>query len=358
MNNSTKNNKTRKNALLNVPGKKTKKSKNRVRKPFRPNEVPTYGDQIISQMQHGYGKTLQMVPTTANFAKVYSDPFTKESARIPVFPIVSSQLERFFCSGSSVANAQGYGWITVTPSFTMTNVGGVAVSTAASGNSILSSNWDTIGTSSPYKAGDFAEGTGYFSARIVSAGIRIRYTGTTLNSSGQVYCFQMSPLGTSNASLTIPEIKQIPGYKQYAFNNSNWHTLTRHVMSTEDTWFMNYNPTLDRFEYANSDNSSDDNNNRLGIIFLAYPGASFDWEYVVHVELIGRKLSRQGVGIPDTQGFESTVGTFAKLRHQDTTTKDHNAGGTWSTLVGLLKKGVKTLVPMIPSALEKLSMLI
>lgn len=336
-----------------VKNQGNKKKVNVVKKsqPMKPSL--DYGHQLGSILNEGYGKTLSMYPGTLSYAKVYSDPFVIDSARIPVFPIVSSSLERYYASGKGQTNANGNGWISVYPPNLATNdLQAVYYSDSASGDPMNNTFQFAMG-SSPHTSASFTEVTGTYAVRVVALGIRVRYTGTTLNAAGTMVTAQASPLGDSLSGQTYTTMKQIPGFKEYTFKDTAWHSITRHVETTDDTAFIEFDGT--RWVFPDSTAHPNDDNFRIGIYISGANGVQpFEWEVVGHYELLGTNLVRRGVTTPDTPGFEHVVGTFAERRQRDSTTRDHNVGGTWNTLVGFLKESAKSVIPLIPSVLSKL----
>lgn len=328
------------------------KKVNRMR--ARPMDVPV-DKQFSSIMDKGYGKTLSMFPGTAAFAKVYTDPFSTDSARIPVFPIVSSSLERYYATGKGSTNANGNGWITCAPLYCATqDAGGIEYSNAGSGDGV-SSGFVGSATNSPHPISSFYTITGNYSVRVVAFGIRVRYLGSTLNAAGSVLAAQMSPLGDSAGGETYDTTKQLPGFKEYTFRDQKWHSTTRHIEATQDTFFCEYDKDSSRWIFPDSNGAHPwDENYRMFMYIAAGPNQPFEWEVVGHYELVGINLPRRGVTQPDSTGMEQVVGTMTERRHRDSTTPDHNGGGTWSTLVNILKEGAKTVIPMIPSILSKI----
>lgn len=331
--------------------KKPRKPKNRINKSIV-NE--NYGQQLASTMTKGYGATLRMYPSTLAFAKVYTDPFVMDSARIPVFPIVSSSLERYYATGKGSTNASGFGWVTVSPLYFSAKDGNaVRYSDASSGDNIGDTP-QVAESSSPHSLSDYWDTTGTYSVRIVSIGIRVRYIGTNLNAAGTNVRAQMSPLGDSISGQNYASLKQLPGYKESDFRTGAWHATTRHVEGQQDTFFAEYSKDESRWIFPDSTAHPWDENFRNAIYIAAEPNQKFEWEVAAHYELLGTNLVRRGVTTPDTTGFEHVTGTMAERRQRDSTTKDHNVGGSWSTLTGFLKESAKTLVPMIPGLITKL----
>jgi len=319
-------------------------------------------------MSKGYGKTLQMYPSTAQFASVYADPFLATSARIPAFPLVASQLTRTYSSSKGVLNVNGNGWITVQPANNVTYDQPAAsfsqLSTAADVFQYGGTGTGFSYTDSEFQASDFnvANNSTNRAFRPVALGIRVRNIGTILSSAGTCYTLQMSPktMNDDVLNLGVADIKKQPGFKEYTFRDDKWHSVTRHITQVEDLKYQGYSTAhsdfvyLDQDEGATSVDRTFDSQYNLGIYMTGSPGQAFEFEVVGHYEIIGPNLARRAIVAADTKGVEHVASSFAKRRHQDTMTKDHSVGvphsspGGW---IDILKRGAEQLLPMIPSIL-------
>lgn len=130
---------------------------------------------------------------TVDYAHNIFNPFIRTGARIPHSPIVSSQMVTTFAKGVFNTNAAGLGFIQVAPMRGIASDGNLGNVTS---NLYAGTTFPAFGTAftallntnSPYTLADFdvADDT-CLSARVVSAGIRIRFVGTELNKGGRVY---------------------------------------------------------------------------------------------------------------------------------------------------------------------------
>jgi hypothetical protein len=359
-----KNNKNNKNNK-----KQNKNTRNNLRRSLAPSRTTSdmqdanFSNQVSSILTKGYGKTLSLTPSVANFAKVYSDPFSVESARLPAFPLVPSQLTRTFCSGTGRCNNNGYGYIAATPIHGVVNDEIVATysSGPAAPDAVTFVGIDiaNANTNSEFTANQFesAAQNSAKAARIVSFGIRVRYTGTTLNAAGQVYMLQMTPR-SPNASVenfTVDAIKRYPGYKEYSFTQNTWRSVCRQMQTSEDFFYQDQNTDLEAgWTYLSFGDapvlSLDSKSNILAYISSGVAGTPFEWEIVGHYEVIGPNLNRKAISHSNTAGTEQVVNAFAQQRHKDSTTPDHAVGKEHGWLE-ILKKGAEQAIPMIPKLL-------
>lgn len=305
-----------------------------------------YGKQMIQTMESGYGKTLSMYPSTQNFAKVYGDPFLKESARIPVFPIRASKMLRVMTGVSGVLNGTGVGFVTVKPAFCIINdKPSIFYSNAAASPPFLTTDNGTyaIGSgfaASPYTLSDFDYGVNGKTFRIVAQAIRVRYVGTTLNAAGSCYCAQLSPEKDLNG-YTVDDIKRQMGWKEYVFSDRSWHSICRHITTTDDQDYQYWNGNQGNFYYYNgSGTPTKDNFPFYGMILTGTAGQPFEIEVCTHIELVAPSLDQLSVSTHDAQGVGTVIASYAKARNRDNTSTDHSVGtNKWSSI---LKAGIET----------------
>jgi hypothetical protein len=329
-----------------------------------PKNLNNYGKQLASVSQRGLGNTLRMIPSTANFAKVYMDPFTKYGARLPVLPVYASKMTRNVASGTGVLNATGIGMINAIPENGVTNnFGTVFYSNAPASPPFFTTDSTTysIGGAnmkSSYASGSFFVGSvDTISQRIVGFGIRVRNIGTVLNSAGAVYMAQTNPRVTLD-TYGIDDVKKQAGYKEYQFADREWHTITRHICCSSDKEFLQFNSTTSKWvtsPLGDNVNSS----NYLGILMQGTPGQPFEWEVVGHYELMGPNLDQVGVVHIDEPGVHNVISQASILRHQDNATKDHLVTKTGTeassgSLLGFLQKAYSKAEPII-SAVSKVA---
>lgn len=317
-------------------------------------KMDNVGKQYNKIMEMGYGKALSMYPGTLLYARVLADPFLIDSARIPVFPILSTSLENYYATGKGSTNSDGNGWIMVhTADFLTSDIAGVYYSNSTSGTGMGVSP-STAPSNSPHPVSQFTTGTGTYSARIVALGIRVRYTGTNLNAAGTLVTGQMSPLGDSMSGLSYSQVKQLPGFKEYEFNKNVWHSVIRLPEDQKDNALFEWDGAT-RWVFPDSNAHPFDDNFRIGIYIAGATGQQpYEWEVRGHYELYGTNLPRRGIVKSDQTGVEHVVGTLQTRRHKDSVTPEHNVGKSDGSLLNILKEGAKQAIPLIPSVVSKL----
>lgn len=317
--------------------KKKNKNKNQpfVRAPSNGNNAPTVsspvdlGDQLSSVVKNGYGATLRMYPSCVDFARVYADPFSIESARIPHLPLLPSKLVRFTGQGSTVVSSSGYVWLAIQPEAMVSNFNStVYFSTASGGPSFFSgidgTNYSGITTNSSYPLSAFYYGNqNSLMLRVVASGLRMRYQGTVLNASGDWYAVQTDPR-QNIAGIDTSAIQKFPGNKTGAFNNGGWKAHVRHITSNTDFNYLQFNSTTNT--WVDAITGTDINgveNCYMGIIASAIAGQPIEFETVVHAELVGPNLDYTGLGQVHHEDTHQVISSFTKLRQKDRLTIDN-----------------------------------
>lgn len=321
-----------------------------------PRQRTEYGDQMISIMKKGYGRTLSDNPEMANFAHVYSDPFTRETSGLPIFPIVSSQKTYSTAQGSLVLNSNGIGWITYQPIWSvMTGVTTGWYSSGAGASDTVGAPGGTDTTSFQMKSQHTASAMtlGVGAVRITSSGMRVRYVGKEYDKAGVCYCAQLTQRNESSVGLSINDIRKQMGWKQYSLANSKWQTLTRHITSKTDEFFWSFteDPGSDFVEEYNTNIKCPDLTANMVMILTGTPGQTFEFEVQTHYSLKGQDVFYRTVEEPRNNFVSHVVNAYSKLRNTDNTTKDHSSLGNVQaskthakeTVWDSIKKGASSL---------------
>lgn len=298
----------------------------------------------------------------ANFAKIYSDPFNRTLGNLPAMPAYPSQPIRVIASGFGSTNAAGNGWITITPAQMATNnIASIFYSIPTSLDPIATGPLGTATSNSPYVSGDYTLGTVFGKAmRIVALGLRVRYTGTMFNASGLCTCVQLAPSSyANNANGKIAtDLRHFPGYKEYTFADNKWHAITRHIISTDDYMYQQYDPTLGRFDYLATEGTGSgtpDSYASMAIYLSTTLSAGpqpFEWEISAHYEIIGPNLPEAELHESNHRDIERITAAYGKERNKDNTTPDHSVGKPETSWISVLKKGAETVLPLIPEIIS------
>lgn len=183
----------------------------------------------------------------------------------------------FLFSNGTLANDQNAGW------YTTSTFAGTTLSTGAAGVNAISLNGD-------YNNSAYGSTPGFIQSRMVGFGIRVRYTGTELNRSGEIRVleepFHLSLSGTSAASFDAYD-------KSRKFQvNRQWTAVTYHPVFPSD------------LDYTASDNPVG-TNGFLGILITSLSQNTFDFEIFCLAELIGSTVRGKTPSISDTIGADA-----------------------------------------------------
>ena len=71
--------------------------------------VSNFGGQVKGALSQGIGKYLNSIPSVRRFGEIYINPFSKESARLPVWPVNDTYLIRTSVRAVGKTNGNNYG---------------------------------------------------------------------------------------------------------------------------------------------------------------------------------------------------------------------------------------------------------
>lgn len=314
-------------------------------------------------LEHGYGGALRLSQAALDFGRVYSNPFELVPARLPVFPMVHSQLLRTYASATLLTNSNGYGWLYMCPAGGVSSNGQATVYSNGPGCSNVPSPYSPLNdtgvaqSNSQYTNADFDFGTGSKQFRPVSVGIRVRYVGTNLEKAGVAYTAQLIDRASDVIGEGISFVQSVPGFKTFAVSNNSWHSQIRHITSLDDQLFQVFDGSSNQWKYLVNKLVSYDNQCNTAIWIKAEPNQSFEFQFTGHYEITGRNLHNLDSAMPDPPGVEHIVSSHEKRRFKDTTTPAHSVTKNpersfWS----ILKDGAKQILPSVIPMATKLLM--
>jgi len=291
-----------------------------------------YGEQLESIMKKGFGATLRDNPEMANFLNVYSNPFTNETAELPVFPQLSTMKQYTTSKGTLTLNSNGIGFITYAPIWSVANDVDVG--------------WYSSGPTSPNAVGAPGDpdvtnfqmkglnpiayyAVGSKAVRLVGSGMRIRYIGKEYDKAGQAFCAQLTQRGDTSVGMIQEDIEKQTGYKIYSSSNNEWHAVTRHITAKQDEFFWSYRTSPDRFtdEYDNDLDCVDLAANMV-IYITGTPGQTYQWEVQSHFSVKGSDLFNRTQVIPRPGFVNKVISAYNNLRVKDNSTPDHSVKKT------------------------------
>jgi len=325
--------------------------KKNARKNNRNNKIT---NNLISQQlkQNANNPLFRKNSGVRDFARVYTNPFTELGARIPVFPVEATQLICTKARGGGSTNGAGRGWVMLHTMHGVTNdTSCVKASTTTSGDfpSAIDPNASSALSNSPYPTEIFFYTVGpqgvtgpQYMARPVAAGIRWRYTGTSLNLSGISTCCQVTPRNATPEGLTPSDMFAIPS-KEYVFDRK-WRAVCRQITSHEDFLFQSVDKNSGNWTYENDTTSlSLDSYYNLVADIFCEANVTFEWEAYWHFEIKGKNLQRIGTVQPDRPNVEKLLHKVTTARLMDKSTPDHQVP-TGGVVSGIFKEGVTGLL--------------
>jgi len=247
------------------------------------------------------------------------------------------------------------------PSYTQTNVN------ILSANDTFVAGVETaFNRNSPYTGNDL--NTEKCAARIVSCGLRIRYTGKEINRGGLVYLlrsqhhrsvqyYDNSPDGTGS-----PTSWGTDAHCHIEPNDRRWHVICDHALRREEMEMDSiieeskegpssfyypysngqdtfYNPLTNAF-YTYNGGFSNVGVPTFGALFTGTPGESLEIEYIQHSEFAGRIMQYAATGTPaDPMGAEKVM---AAANHTQLARKGLQPTSSWGVLQGELSKELKS----------------
>jgi len=223
----------------------------------------------------GLGLAASEVQCLKDYTHSVLNPFdTNLNPCLPTYPALPSQRACYFQRGNAVIGTTPLiGFVAVapnaaaigsgTPNVMVTSSGFLGSAIAMTGTGILG-----FSVNSPFNTGNFS--TADLEQRVVSAGLRIAYTGATINMSGEVVGLQQP----HNHSLETETFNSLLGFDKGVSQavDRAWTSLLYVPLNPTD---LGYSP--DGYVYP-----------IMAFMFSGQAGTTFKYEFIEHVELIGQ----------------------------------------------------------------------
>lgn len=327
-----------------------------------------YGQQLSQILRKGYGATLRSYPSTAAFAKVYLDPLSLRSARLPDFPVFPSTLVRIEQEFTLTAPTTGnYGWALFNPLNMITQ--NVSYASYTNGTGIPPPTFQAAGTGvsnafapSQYLNSDFDNTSQNAKAvRIVAWGMTCTNVSSELSLAGKYYANQSAPRLTDSLINTDETTMQsFPTYKTLPAGNRKSFYYHRMITEKSDLRYNQYDIATGTWVYSDDNSLSSESTAYIGMFLRA--GAFVGPESIVvrvagHYEIIGQTRNVPGLGVTksDTSGVEKVVSYGHAKRMESATAVDHISNmpdqKKDSFVKGLLED-VVDLSPIAPNTLH------
>jgi hypothetical protein len=322
----------------------------------------------------------------ARLALSIADPFNpaaRESC-LPTSPAIDSAAISIITRTDLTVGLLGVGWIQVSPCLASDGV--VAYVTGSTFNSsnfeILTANSTLVTgvisvspSQAPYTtsnlSSNYSDQTPSVSGRIVSVGVRITYSGTTLNQSGMVYCYADPTHNASDAygasvgtvalmsafeTCDVSAVSRDPCTLVTTVTNPNEYAYTSYVGGTTSealTSVYPYSCTTSAF-YGGFTNTVASLAVGVPIMCIAISGATagitFHVDLIQHVEYTGYMAA--ALVKPREADMEGTASVLAAAFKLPLYVMSNPGVSRWNLMMQALKAGAKLLKPIVLPMLE------
>jgi len=320
-----------------------------------------YGKQLANVVRKGYGATLRAFPSTAAFAKVYADPLSTRSARIPDFPVYPSTLIRLEQEFTISTGTTNYAWALFSPLNMILNDTFYPFAWFTNGSVVAPPSFQTTGAGvsslqgvSPYSETYFDKTSQFgHSVRLVAWGFEVQNVSATLNMCGKYNANQSSPRLT-NVLVNTDETNMLayPTWKTMNAGSRKKFFYHRQITERADLRYNQFD-TSAGWIYADDQSVSSEREAYMGLFVRAtgfVSAESFIVRVAGHFEIIGQTRNVPGLGITksDTGGLEKTVSAFAQKRLDNPTTEDHLSNKTEVQKEGIVHQLLDSAIDIAP----------
>lgn len=296
-----------------------------------------------------------------------ANPFDPRSqgACIPSFPSRRSQKVAMTCRGTMTIGTTGYGVIYMAPSiandapaifYTNSTYNGLSTDTPVLVNGdITSGEWSVTNPIGPYSRANVTnasiENSNATSGRIVSAGLRVSYTGKVTDMSGTILCYT-NPDHSNMCSYSLGATQALPEAKIERVSTKPCYLIATPVDVDETEYNFGASATAAQtfypFNGGNATTRSFSNGTyeygpMIGVVFATgEPGSTFFFEYIQHTEFIGPQTqAAQTPNAVDHPAFEAVLSAATQ------------SSGTGGTLPG--KSFTQSVIDRTKEALTSVS---
>jgi len=369
---------------LNLSGSQKKKKNGGKKKPG-----------AISKIARSIMPSGTLSACALKYALACTDPFdpNAQGACIPSFPALDSHKTHGFVRIDGQIGTLGVGWIVVAPTlanntpiaFYTNSSFTLADTTVLSGPNVLQTGVSPAFMGNlPYAASDLVHTVSTnnpaVAGRIVSCGVSIQYTGTTLNESGLSYCYRspshvnvVAKTGGQNATETS-DLSQFIEVGIESFDRMRCEVVD-FATSSNETGYSGANelsldgevgtvccyPYTQGNQHQNNQRSVSYNSVAVGcptmvIMVTGVAGQSFHCDVICHVEYIGRKAASSATpSHADPVGFQHVLTALQNIQTMKTANpKMTNWSAFYAAFKGVVKAAKPLAVPAAKAALASL----
>lgn len=279
---------------------------------------------------------LQLSPCASKYAISLEAPWLPlENVCVPVVPAFPSTKIQTWIRGTAFVGTSGVGFVSLACHNTAAsnNVPGHFSDATWAGTAISNSPGSGVvampGSNSPYQSSQWSAGPGVgLASRLVSGGMRIRYTGKELDKAGSIYLLE-SPTHASLVGFNVANLAALRETNIVA-PSRGWAGVTIHPMDAAELNFLNTAPSYGPM---------------LGILFTGTPGTSFDFEACCNFEFRGQPAANAYTpSEEDAQGF-GYVESAARLA-KTYLKPSANCAATVAEAARNVMQGLEAILPM------------
>lgn len=355
---------------------------------------------VISKVPRTVSGGVKLSKCSAKYALAISDPFSPVATGVcvPSGQATASHKVTGFVRLDSKIGTAGFAFIAISPSaardapqiivsgqsysgnlVTIPNPAGTAFASGISGASV--SNLPYTADNLIHRSTDDSQEV---SARVVSAGLSVQYTGTALNQSGMAYLYRdpahrnVSLAQGTTAGNTITALSSNPlttvcnftrdrcTVSDFASNTgemnfvtadhhgggSTYRTALVYPYSGGESDMPNANSTLSTIAYSSPQGGTYNQGAPTTIVCLTgQAGQDFHIEYVVHVEYVGNLASASYTASEsDVQGAGMVLEAANGIQQRKTAKPE---ASTWSLMYEGLSYAAKKAAPVVIPLAEK-----
>lgn len=244
----------------------------------------------------------RLAPQTQNWLRSVEDPFDSSiiTPYIPSYPARRTLKTRVFAKGTlATSSTTGIGYLTAALQAAhgsdnsvgvYTTAANVIVATGSVPTTAAGTGIVTFSSNSPFTQSNFGTDLQY---RLVSLGIRIKYTGSELNRGGSIVAFE-HPLHQPINGYTLAQMLAFDQAVKLSVKDDSWMEVKYHFLDNNDF----------QFDYQAVSNP-------VLALAITAPSATtsipFDWEMVANYEIVGTKARGASPTFSDIVGLEMVL---------------------------------------------------
>jgi len=236
-----------------------------------------------------------------SYAASMANPFTGPLSGVPSFPAMMTRKAKFYTCGSFQTGTQGFGWIVAEPFYAVANNQAAVYFTTAAYTDTSSTAIDYVTpptglssatTNSDYVSTQFGTAADDAVFRVVSAGVRVRYSGTEVNRGGIMVGFHDPNHKPLQGSL-FSDVNNQEAKVATQVDDKMWTTVLWKPVDTDEMDFQTAFPSSVGVSYP------------MGVVIVAEPTSNFQFEAYFNYEISGRNVQGKSLSPVDITGFNA-----------------------------------------------------